>query len=92
MIHVFYLVPRFVLVINFWCNFFGVTFFNMNINPAVNPSSFPNYHEEDLEIRAYEISSEPIQRGAAVHSEGTIKDTMESRQINFLNKGGYLGE
>ena len=92
MIHVFYLVPRFMLVINFWCNFLGVTFLRMNINLALNPSSFPTEHEEDLEILADEISSEPTQRGAAVRSEGTIEDTIESRQINFLKKGVYLGE
>ena len=92
MIHVLYLVPHFVFVINFWCNCLGVTFLRMNINLALNPSSFPTEHEEDLEIRADKISSEPIQRGAAIRSEGTIEDTMESRQINFLNKGEYLGE
>ena len=50
MIHVLYLVPRFVLVINFWCNCLGVTFLRMNINLALNPSSFPTEDEEDLEI------------------------------------------
>ena len=65
----------------------GVTFLRMDINSALNPSSFPtdHEHEEDLEIRADEVSSEPIQRGAAVRSsartEGTIKDNLESRQI-----------
>ena len=55
----------------------------MDRNSELNSSSFPTEHEEDLEIRADEISSEPIQRGAAVPSEGTIEDTMESRQINL---------
>ena len=55
----------------------------MDTNTALNPSSFPTEHEEDLEIRADEISREPIQCGAAVRKEGTIEDTMESRQINL---------
>lgn len=84
MVHVFHLVPRLVLVINFWCNFLGVTFLRMDINSALNSSSFPTEHEEDLEIRADEISSEPIQCGAAVRSEGTIEDTMESRQSSIM--------
>ena len=62
MVHVFYLVPRLVLVINFWCNFHDVTFLKMDINSALNPLSFPTEHEEDLEIRTDKISSEPIHR------------------------------
>ena len=58
-----------MLVINFWCNFLGVTFLRMDINSALNSSSFPTEHEEDLEIQADEISSEPIQRKVAVRSE-----------------------
>ena len=54
-----------MLVINFWCNFLGVTFLSMDINSALNSSSFPTEHEEDLEIRADEISCEPVQRGTA---------------------------
>ena len=55
----------------------------MDINTLFNPSSFLLEHEENLEIRAEEISNEPIQRGAAVRKEGTIEETMESRQINL---------
>ena len=79
----FYLVPCLVLVIIFWYNFLGVTFIRMDIDSVLNPSSFPTEHEEDLEIQADEISGEPIQHGAAVRSEGTNEDTMESRQINL---------
>ena len=60
MVHVFYLVPNLVLAINFWCNFLGVTFLRMDINSALNPSSFPTEHEEDLKIQADKITNEAI--------------------------------
>ena len=46
MVHVFYI----VLVMSFWRNFLGVTFLRMDISSALNSSSFPTEHKEDLEI------------------------------------------